>query len=113
MAAPQKAALHSSLDGVTVARRSTIQRCFGIGATNDICLKHLIITSSDFDKIRVFVLATSLSSDAQAAPIEGSDGSTAARGTIDYIAPEVLRGDPPQPAADLFALGVVLYDLLA
>ena len=38
MAAPQKAALHSSLDGVTVAGRFTIQRCVGMGGMGEVYL---------------------------------------------------------------------------
>ncbi|HZU21781.1 MAG TPA: protein kinase, partial [Terriglobales bacterium] len=34
------------------------------------------------------------------------------RGTLGYIAPEVLRGGTPTPAADVFALGVIFYELL-
>lgn len=33
-------------------------------------------------------------------------------GTPLYIAPEVLRGDPPTPAADMYAMGVILYRCL-
>ncbi|TNE44353.1 MAG: serine/threonine protein kinase [Deltaproteobacteria bacterium] len=33
-------------------------------------------------------------------------------GTPLYIAPEVLAGDPPTPAADMYALGVLLYQCL-
>ena len=32
-------------------------------------------------------------------------------GTIDYMAPEQFAGDPLTPAADIFALGVVMYEL--
>lgn len=32
-------------------------------------------------------------------------------GTLLYIAPEVLRGDQPTPAADLYAVGVMAYEL--
>lgn len=38
------------------------------------------------------------------------DGSTA--GTLAYIAPEVLLGQPPSPASDLYALGLMAYELL-
>lgn len=34
-------------------------------------------------------------------------------GTIDYMAPEVIRGEGPSPAADLYALGCILHELLA
>ncbi|ELX09925.1 serine/threonine-protein kinase PrkC [Janthinobacterium sp. HH01] len=34
-------------------------------------------------------------------------------GTIAYMAPERLQGKGPSPAADIYALGVVLYELLA
>lgn len=33
-------------------------------------------------------------------------------GTLRYLAPEVLRGEPPSPASDLYALGVLLFYLL-
>ena len=34
-------------------------------------------------------------------------------GTLDYIAPEMLRGAEPGPSADLYALGCVVYECLA
>ncbi len=36
----------------------------------------------------------------------------AAAGTLLYMAPEILSGDPPQRASDLYAVGVMLYELL-
>jgi serine/threonine protein kinase/tetratricopeptide (TPR) repeat protein len=37
----------------------------------------------------------------------------AAAGTLLYMAPEVLAGDQPQRASDLYAVGVMLYELLS
>ena len=42
----------------------------------------------------------------------GHDG-TSLRGTPLYLAPEVLRGEPPTIRSDLYALGVLLYQMVA
>lgn len=34
-------------------------------------------------------------------------------GTVEYMAPEILRGEPPSSATDLYALGMLLYKLAA
>lgn len=34
-------------------------------------------------------------------------------GTIPYMAPEVLKGDPPSIASDIYAFGTIMYEMLA
>jgi serine/threonine protein kinase len=34
-------------------------------------------------------------------------------GTIDYLAPELIKGEQPTPASDLYSLGCVVYECLA
>ena len=45
-------------------------------------------------------------------PISEGAGSNRASGTQPYIAPEVLRGQAPTAQCDIFALGIVLYQLV-
>jgi serine/threonine-protein kinase len=49
---------------------------------------------------------------------KGRDYSTVTRtgqllGTLDYIAPEILRGDEPSPSTDIYALACVTFECLA
>ena len=37
---------------------------------------------------------------------------TVFKGTLGYVAPEVLRGEPATPLSDIYGLGVVLYEAL-
>lgn len=43
------------------------------------------------------------------APLQVSGGIT---GTLAYMAPELLEGESPAPASDVFALGCVLYEMI-
>ena len=44
-------------------------------------------------------------------PREGDDRSIS--GTPEYMAPEVIGGAPPSFASDIYAVGIILYELLA
>ncbi len=41
------------------------------------------------------------------------DAHAGIAGTLAYMSPEVLMGDPPSKASDLFALGVMLYEIIS
>jgi len=34
-------------------------------------------------------------------------------GTLEYMAPELVQGEPPSPASDIYAMGILLYELLS
>jgi serine/threonine protein kinase len=44
--------------------------------------------------------------------IDEADPSRATHATPEYVAPEVIGGTPPRPATDVYALGIVLYELV-
>jgi eukaryotic-like serine/threonine-protein kinase len=72
---------------------------------------------------RVKVLDFGLARREPAVPADGSETSspTAARptepgtvlGTVGYMSPEQVRGQPADPRSDIFSLGVVLYEMLS
>jgi serine/threonine protein kinase len=49
---------------------------------------------------------------AQTAAVREGLGGQGAFGKVRYLAPEQIRGEPPTPRVDLFALGAVLFELL-
>lgn len=86
------------------------------------------IVHRDFKSDNVFVLKRA-AGDAQARPrvvvmdfglarpldalrVRGWTTGPFVVGTVDYMAPEQLEGVPPSPAFDVYALGVVMYEML-
>jgi TolB-like protein/tetratricopeptide (TPR) repeat protein len=65
---------------------------------------NLIITADGTVKILDFGLARSADLQLSLPALRG--------GTIGYMSPEQLRGEPAGPASDLWAVGVLLYELL-
>jgi serine/threonine protein kinase len=62
---------------------------------------------------RVVITDFGLARSALIASSEPLSSSHHLLGTLDYMAPEQLLGSPATPRSDLFALGVVLYEMLA
>jgi serine/threonine-protein kinase len=85
-----------------------IQMCRGLQAAHDRNLIHrdlkpsnIFILEDDSVKIIDFGIAHS-----------GNSAQTSVRGTLSYMAPELLQMKPATVATDIFALGVVSYEAL-
>jgi eukaryotic-like serine/threonine-protein kinase len=71
----------------------------------DLKLENILVTPSATIKLMDFGLAR-----LNSAPRLTMEGALV--GTYAYLAPELIRGGPPTPQSDLYALGIILYELL-
>jgi len=71
---------------------------------HDFCAKNLFVTSDNRIKVIDFGLAT---------PLLDTQASIGGLGTAEILAPEVLRREPSDHRADIFAWGVVAYEVLS
>jgi Tol biopolymer transport system component len=82
----------------------------------DVKPENLFVTRDERVKILDFGLAKTMVPAAAAATSTGLAGATepgVLLGTVGYMAPEQVRGQPVDHRADIFSLGAVLYEMLS
>lgn len=100
--------LHQCLDGLEAAHKKGILH-------RDLKPENLLITSDDKLKITDFGLGRVQEELARSLILQGSLLSTAGNsivGTYDYMAPEQRDGSANDPKVDLYAIGVILHEIL-
>jgi serine/threonine protein kinase len=99
--------------GVQIA--SALARAHDHGIVHrDLKTANIVVTPDGLVKVLDFGLAKQLPSDIFEGPTRSfatiQDDGSGIRGTLPYMAPEILRGDAADNRSDLWALGVVLYE---
>jgi eukaryotic-like serine/threonine-protein kinase len=119
------ATLRERLAGPVPARKAVayaVAIASGLAAAHEKGITHrdlkpenLFVTTDDHVKILDFGLAklTSEVSAVSTLQTEGQTAPGAVLGSVGYMSPEQVRGLPADHRADLFALGVVLYELVS
>ncbi|HEV2396385.1 MAG TPA: protein kinase [Candidatus Sulfotelmatobacter sp.] len=117
--------LHTMSAGVGVPPESVLR--YGIQIASALCRAHdrgivhrdlktsnVVVTSDGLVKVLDFGLAKRVGGgvlDAPTMSFSTVHGASSVSGTLPYMAPEILRGDASDARSDLWALGVVLYEL--
>lgn len=90
-----------------------VQICAGIGYAHrsgivhaDVKPQNILVTSVDIVKVTDFGIAQALSD------TQPQQRAEIVWGSPHYFAPEQARGEPPTPAADVYAIGIVLFEML-
>jgi serine/threonine-protein kinase len=97
--------------GLQLARGLSAAHVTGI-VHRDIKPGNLRVTPEGLLKILDFGVATSALPGPQAVTSTGVlERPTTLAGTIQYMAPERLRGNPADPRADIFSAGAVIYEM--
>lgn len=99
--------------GIQIA--SALSRAHDRGIIHrDLKGSNIVATPEGLVKVLDFGLAKRVGAgvlDAPTMSFSTLQGTTSVSGTLPYMAPEILRGDPADARSDLWALGVVLYEL--
>ena len=80
----------------------------------DLKTSNIVATPDGLIKVLDFGLAKRVGGgvlDAPTLSFSTLQGASSVSGTLPYMAPEILRGEPADARSDLWALGVVLYEL--
>jgi predicted Ser/Thr protein kinase/WD40 repeat protein len=79
----------------------------------DLKPSNIIITAQGHVKIMDFGLAKRLPGEDSIQESSGGTPDGMVVGTREYMSPEQLRGKPLEPSSDLFALGLILFEMVA
>ncbi|MFP5228963.1 MAG: protein kinase domain-containing protein [Acidobacteriota bacterium] len=91
-------------EAIAAAHASGVLHC-------DIKPENIMVTEHGFVKVLDFGLARMMAGAENADETVSLAAAHAFAGTPGYIAPEVLRENPPTEQSDIFSLGVVLYEM--
>ncbi len=92
---------------ITAQVLSALDHAHGHGIVHrDIKPENILITGDGLVKVADFGLARAFA-DATVSQVEGT-----VTGTVQYLAPEQIQGEPADPRTDLYATGVVMFELL-
>src|SRR5260221_317212 len=117
---PLRARLGRGACPVDAALDIALQVARGLGAAHERGIVHrdlkpenIFLALDGRVKILDFGLATLHAAAGVAAPQASGTTRSLVAGTAGYMAPEQVRGEAVDPRADIFALGAVLYEMLA
>ncbi|GEJ58763.1 hypothetical protein AMYX_35040 [Anaeromyxobacter diazotrophicus] len=114
LAACNARALRLPVDFALFVAHAVAEALAAAHAARDARGEPLGIVHCDVSPSNVFVSRTGevKLGDFGVARVAGEGAERAAFGKVRYLAPELLRGGPVGPAADVFGLGAVLFELL-